>query len=112
MEFLISHPDYRIGSVAQKTEENKGWLHKDLQSIEDYVKLVLFKSELTYNGQSREALREEAGLIAKRLKENYKKRKGQELTKMIEEAEERGDQDAAHKLLVEFNKLIKQEGDA
>lgn len=96
--FLIGHPDFVW----------KGSNHKDLHQIEDYVKLTAFKCELLYRDLPPDERREEVENLTKRLIRDYQKRKTQDVTAAIRAAEERGDLETVHRLLSEFNELLKR----
>jgi len=82
---------------------------EDLQDVEDYVKILLFKAEQLYNSfDSNERLRELKDLINK-LSHKYQKQQKEELTRQIRIAEDQGDDPTISKLLNQFNELLKKE---
>jgi DNA primase len=81
----------------------------DLKDVEDYVKILLFKAEELYNSfDTNERLRELRDLTHK-LTLKYQKEQKQELTKVIRDAEKKGDEKLVAKLLDQFNNLLKKE---
>jgi DNA primase len=82
---------------------------EDLKDVEDYVKILLFKAEELYNSfDANERLRELRDLIQK-LTLKYQKDQKRELTDVIREAENQGDEKRVAELLDEFNNLLKKE---
>ena len=79
---------------------------KELQDIEDYVKIVLFKTEELYDAWSASDRMIEAVGLAHRLTRDHTTKRKQQITKAIHDAEERGDEQQKEKLLREFNSLI------
>ena len=96
-KYLLSKP---------KTSGDK--VPTQLKDIEDYVKIILFKTEELYGDWPvSDRIIESAGLV-RRLKEEAKKRHRLGITRKIREAEQSGDQKAKAKLLEEFNQLLKE----
>lgn len=78
----------------------------ELQQIEDYVKIVLFKTEELYDGWSAtDRLIESVGLSHRLTRDHGTKRK-QQISAAIREAEAAGDDKKKEELLREFNALI------
>ncbi len=81
----------------------------ELQQIEDYVKIVLFKTEELYDDWSAtDRLIEAVGLAHRLARDHIQKRK-QELTTAIADAEAADDNKKKDALLREFNTLITKE---
>lgn len=78
----------------------------DLIAIEDYVKIVLFKTEELYDDWSDTDRIIEAVGLAHRLTQDYKAKRKRDLSDAIREAEQSGDDAKKQKLLGEFNALI------
>ena len=110
------HKDLFSGETRQKLAEfvlqgvDKPYtdVPEGLQDIEDYVKIVLFKTEELYDGwAATDRLIESVGL-AHRLARDYRTKRKQQISDAIREAEDAGDTKKKEALLREFNALITQ----
>lgn len=80
----------------------------ELQKYEDYVKLILFKTEELYDERSAsDRLIAAIGLARKLIEDNQKTQK-KLLSKQIRTAEEAGDTKKKQELLIKFNELLKE----
>jgi len=80
-----------------------------LQKIETYVKIVLFKAETRYqtlDGQDRLV---EAVTLVRQVKEQHRKKKKKQLTNRLREAEVEHDSTEVARLQAELNTLIKED---
>ncbi len=93
---------YVLGGIDKSITE----VPSDLQQIEDYVKIVLFKTEELYDDWSDTDRSIEAIGLAHRLARDHAKKRKQELSAAIAEAEAAGDDKTKDALLREFNALI------
>lgn len=98
-EFITTNPYVTIG------EE----LPDDLQSVKDYVNIVLLKAEELYQNLDASARLIEVNDLVRRLQKDYKKQKQSEITKSIKEAEDIGDYARVQELLASFNDLLKEQ---
>jgi len=80
-----------------------------LQDIENYVKIVIFKTEELYDDWSPPDRMIEAVGLAHRLTHDYDTKRKQHLSDSIRDAEESGDEAKKQELLREFNALITKE---
>jgi hypothetical protein len=97
-EFITTNPQVTVG------EE----LPEDLQSVKDYVNIVLLKAEELYKSLDANARLLEANDLVRRLQKDYKKQKQSEISKAIKQAEEVGDEQRVSELLDAFNQLLKE----
>jgi DNA primase len=97
-EFITTNPHATIG------EE----LPEDLQSVKDYVNIVLLKAEELYQNLDANERLIEVNDLVRRLQKDYKKQKQSEITKSIKEAEDIGDYTRVQELLRLFNDLLKE----
>lgn len=97
-EFITTNPQVTVG------EE----LPEDLQSVKDYVNIVLLKAEELYKSLDANARLLEANDLVRRLQKDYKKQKQSEISKAIKQAEEAGDEQRVSELLDAFNQLLKE----
>lgn len=98
LQYVLEHPEQRIGKTPQ-----------GLKEIDDYVKIVLFKTEELYDSwSSSDRMIEAIGLARRLVRDNQQKRKKQ-LSEAIAKAEAKGDSALRQKLLQEFNQLIRGE---
>jgi DNA primase len=82
---------------------------EDLKDVEDYVKILLLKAEELYNSfDTNERLRELRDLTNKLTLKHQQEQK-QELTEVIRQAEQAGDEKQVTELLEQFNNLLKKE---
>ncbi len=82
---------------------------EDLKDVEDYVKILLFKAEELYAAfDANERLRELRDLVH-RLTTEYQKQQKKDLSALIREAEQAGDDEKVTELLNQFNTLLKKE---
>lgn len=79
-----------------------------LQTDDTYVKIVLLKAETRYAAWSDTDRYREAARMLRQLQTEQLKKKKDQLTSTLREAEERGDDDAATALRGELNTLIKE----
>jgi len=87
----------------------KGQVPPELREIETYVKIVLFKAETRYmnlDGQDRLV---EAVTLVRQIKEQHRKKKKQQLTAQLREAENEQDTARVARLQSELNTLIKED---
>jgi DNA primase len=83
-------------------------LPEELQSVADYVNIMLLKAEELYQRLDANERLIEANDLVRRLQKDYKKQRQSELTLSIKAAEESGDNDRVHELLSQFNDLVKE----
>lgn len=99
-EFVETNPHITI------EQEN---IPEDLQSVAEYVKMLLFKAEVLYDTfDAGERLREAQDLVDL-TQQNSKKRSVKQLTSQIKEAEEKGDEVLLAKLLDQLSATLKKE---
>ena len=79
-----------------------------LQTDDTYVKIVLLKAETRYAAWNDTDRYREAARMLRQLQTEQLKKKKDQLTSTLREAEERGDDDAATALRGELNTLIKE----
>lgn len=80
-----------------------------LQKIETYVKIVLFKAETRYSGLDGRDRMTEAVSLMRQVKEQHRKKRKQQLTTQLREAESVHDDAKIAQLQSELNTLIKEE---
>lgn len=97
-EFIATNP--HVTMTAEIPE--------DLQSVKDYVNIVLLKAEELYQNLDASARLIEVNDLVRRLQKDYKKQKQSEITKSIKEAEDIGDTARVQELLESFNDLVKE----
>lgn len=83
-------------------------LPADLQSVRDYVNIILLRAEELYQRLDSSERLIEAHDLVRRLQKDYKKQKQADISKKIQEAEEAGDYDRVSELLASFNDIIKE----
>ena len=83
-------------------------LPADLQSVKDYVNIMLLKAEELYQNLDANERLIEVNDLVRRLQKDYKKQKQSEITKSVREAEEAGDYTRVQELLGSFNELLKE----
>lgn len=83
-------------------------LPEDLQSVKDYVNIMLLKAEELYQDLDANERLIEVNDLVRRLQKDYKKQKQSEITKSVREAEEAGDYTRVQELLGSFNDLLKE----
>lgn len=81
---------------------------KELNIDENYVKIVIFKTEELYDGWSSSDRMIEAIGLVQRLEREFNLKMQKELSAQIKEAEEAGDEARVQKLLEKFQQLIKE----
>ncbi len=79
----------------------------DLQQIDNYVKIVLFKTEELYDDESSVDRLIEAVGLAHRLTQDYDKKRKRQLTLEIKKAEANNDNDKRDRLIKQLDSLIK-----
>ncbi len=82
---------------------------KDLQDIENYVKLVLFKTEELYSDWSSSDRTIEAIGLARRLKQDNQTFLKKKLIQQIRQAEQTGDVKTQQELVAKFGSLLKEQ---
>jgi DNA primase len=97
-EFIATNPQTTI------TTE----LPEDLQSVKDYVNIMLLKAEELYQNLDANERLIEVNELVHRLQKDYKKQKQSEITKQIKAAEDIGDYPRVQELLGSFNELLKE----
>jgi DNA primase len=97
-EFIASNPHLNIGDE----------LPEELQSIKDYVNIILLKAEELYQNLDANERLIEVNTLVHRLQKDVKKQKQVEITKQIKDAEELGDYSRVQELLGSFNELLKE----
>jgi DNA primase len=97
-EFIASNPQLTIGDE----------LPQELQSIKDYVNIILLKAEELYHNLDANERLIEVNTLVHRLQKDVKKQKQVEITKQIKDAEELGDYTRVQELLGSFNELLKE----
>lgn len=97
MQYIIDYPEKPLQTIPPQ-----------LKDIEDYVKIVLLKTEELYEDwDSSDRLIEAIGL-ARRLVHDNQKKVQNVLSKKIKAAEIAGDEKLRKELLVQFDKLLKE----
>lgn len=128
---MMRYPDVREGLEQVKAEQfQEKWRQdlvryllktdrkpllktpKNLQEYDTYVNIALLRTEELYGPWSASDRMIESIGLARRLLNDYKKTKKQELTEAISDAEKAGDDDKRVRLLKEFDALIKGEENA
>ena len=95
--------------LLEEAEQAVNEVPPELQQIEDYVKIVLFKTEELYDDWSAtDRLIESVGL-AHRLTRDHSTKRKQQISDAIRDAEASGDDKKKEELLREFNALITKE---
>ena len=97
-EFITTNPQVTIGVE----------IPKDLQSVADYVNIVILKAEELYQRLDANERLIEANDLVRRLQKDYKKQKQSEFTKSIKAAEDIGDYARVQDLLGQFNDLLRE----
>jgi DNA primase len=98
-EFIATNPHVTLA----------GDIPEDLQSVKDYVNIILLKAEELYQNLDASARLIEVNDLVRRLQKDYKKQKQSEITKSIKEAEDIGDYARVQELLGSFNDLLKEQ---
>jgi DNA primase len=98
-EFVATNPQTTI------TAE----LPDDLQSVKDYVNIMLLKAEELYQNLDANERLIEVNNLVHRLQKDVRKQKQTEITSQIKEAEEIGDYPRVQELLGSFNELLKEQ---
>lgn len=81
---------------------------KELQSIEDYVKILLLKAEERYGQWNDQDRYVEAAKLARDVLSEQNRNQKETLTTQLRDAESRDDEETANALRSELNKLIKE----
>jgi DNA primase len=97
-EFIANNPQATLGDE----------LPKDLQSVKDYVNILLIKAEELYQGLDSNERLIEAHDLVRRLQREYKKTKQAKLTEQIREAESNGDSGRVAELLEAFKTVLQE----
>jgi DNA primase len=97
-EFIATNPQTTIGED----------LPEELQSVKDYVNIILLKAEELYHDLDANERLIEVNTLVHRLQKDVKKQKQAEITKQIKAAEELGDYTRVQELLGSFNELLKE----
>jgi len=97
-EFIATNPQATITSE----------LPEDLQSVKDYVNIILLKAEELYQNLDANERLIEVNNLVHRLQKDYKKQKQNEISKQIKDAEDIGDYTRVQELLGSFNELLKE----
>lgn len=98
-EFVATNPQATI------TAE----LPQDLQSVKDYVNIMLLKAEELYQNLDANERLIEVNNLVHRLQKDVRKQKQTEITSLIKEAEDIGDYPRVQELLGSFNELLKEQ---
>lgn len=98
-EFIANNPQATITSE----------LPQDLQSVKDYVNIMLLKAEELYQNLDANERLIEVNDLVRRLQKDYKKQKQSEITIQIKDAEDIGDYPRVQELLGSFNELLKEQ---
>ncbi len=96
--------EYVLSGVDGPTHD----VPKELHEFEDYVKIVLFRTEELYDGWSESDRIIEAISLARRLARDYKDKRKKQLSLKIQAAEAAGNDPERDALLREFDALIKE----
>ncbi len=97
-EFIATNPHATITSE----------LPEDLQSVKDYVNIILLKAEELYQNLDANERLIEVNNLVHRLQKDYKKQKQNEISSQIKDAEDIGDYARVQELLRSFNELLKE----
>ena len=97
MKYIAANPNERIANVPA-----------GLRQIEDYVKIILFKTEELYDDWSSSDRMIEAIGLARRLHRDTNRKQKDNLSQEIKKAELAGDNSRREALLKEFDQLLKE----
>lgn len=97
-EYIASNPKTTIGDP----------LPEELQSVRDYVNIVLLKAEELYQRLDANERLIEANTLVHRLQKDVRKGKQNEITKLIKQAEDSGDYARVQELLGSLSELLKE----
>jgi DNA primase len=97
-EYISSNPQANITST----------LPEELQSVADYVNIMLLKAEELYQRLDVSERLIEANDLVRRLQKDARKQKQSELAISIKAAEDSGDNDRVLELLSQFNDIVKE----
>jgi len=84
-------------------------LPADLQSVKDYVNIMLLKAEELYQNLDANERLIEVNNLVHRLQKDVRKQKQTEITSQIKDAEDIGDYPRVQELLGSFNELLKEQ---
>jgi len=98
-EFIATNPQTTITSE----------LPEDLQSVKDYVNIMLLKAEELYQNLDANERLIEVNNLVHRLQKDVRKQKQTEITSQIKDAEDIGDYPRVQELLGSFNELLKEQ---
>ena len=97
LRFLRDHPTADLDPIP-----------KELQKIEQYVKIVQLKSESRYANWEQESLQEEMARLVKRITGKHRETKKEQLVNQLRRAEASGDESLSQQLRHQLNQLIKE----
>ena len=97
LRFLRDHPTADLEPMP-----------KELQKIEQYVKIVQLKSESRYANWEQESLQEEMARLVKRITGKHRETKKEQLVNQLRRAEASGDESLSQQLRHQLNQLIKE----
>lgn len=94
--------------LKNNTEVGLDPMPEDLQSIEEYVKIAIFKADTRYESWTDEDRSIEAARLVRQVITEHKQKQKDELVANLRDAEENGDDALAAKIRQELNVIIKE----
>lgn len=97
-----------LSYIKQNPEGNFQSIPKDLQNIDDYVKIIQLKHDNRYANWDQTKFPEEMARLVKQLIQKRLQHQKQQLLQSLREAEGAGDEELSQKLRRQLNALIKE----